>query len=115
MAVMTLVVLEAIMNYGSHYLKCKKKIIESAINEMQIFWRGKANSTIQATSLSSFHHIRQHKNWVLDLNKSSLNNWLAGTAAACINVQLGYSAIALPFAIEYWHCCCRWDRKCGKA
>ena len=28
---------EAIMNHGSHYLKCKKKIIESAINEMQVF------------------------------------------------------------------------------
>jgi hypothetical protein len=41
MAVMTLVVLEAIMNYGSHYLKCKKKIIESAIKEMQIFWKEK--------------------------------------------------------------------------
>jgi hypothetical protein len=109
------VVLEAIMNYGSHYLKCKKKIIESAINEMKISWRGKAISTIQVTSLSSFHHIRQHKNRVLNLNKSSLNNWLAGTAAACINMQLGYSAIAPPSAIEYWHCCCRWDWKCGKA
>jgi hypothetical protein len=45
MAVMTLGLLEAMMNYGSHYLKFKKKITESAINEMQIFWRGKANSS----------------------------------------------------------------------
>jgi hypothetical protein len=43
------VVLEAIMNYGSHYLKCKKKIIESAIKEMKIPWREKAISTIQVT------------------------------------------------------------------